>query len=316
MEASMGAGDAWEALLERSISAFYEDQFPEGRLACERLLCLPDLPANVRAVTRTNQVHYARHIDEIAASYRRSTISRSLLPEAAWHASWAELNPDDAAFRSLQTLTGHADEIDWEPWLSVLIDDAIYIMSSLGPTVAVRCDLKTVELALAAFHDAPLVAQDLHGGSQLIDSGDGFLAIVYDVVTWDNGEQTAIHRFVRFDRSFQMTHLSHPFRLPGTGVARACELAREGDELALTYGFDRECTVASLDLAEALTLLQPIEHLSPHGTHPFPMPEELLATLQRWDSPMAPDVGVVDLESVLVLRPETVIDAMPRQAQA
>lgn len=306
----MGVGNAWEPLLERSISAYYEGRLAEGRLACDRLLCVPDLPANVRAVTRTNQAHYAQHIGEIAASYQEPVISRAEFPEPAWGGSWAERRPDAAALQRALALLNRGNALDQERWLSVVIDGALYVMASLGPTAVVRRDATTGGLALAAFHDAPFMARDLHGGSQLVATDDGFLALVYDVVTWEEGNQTYLHRFVRFDHAFQMTHLSHPFRLQGAGVAVACGLAREGAALALAYRVDRDCHVGSLELSEAMTLLQPIALLAPRGAHPFAMPQDLLRALQQWDRPELPGVNPVDPAHISSLRPETVIEAM------
>jgi hypothetical protein len=68
--------------------------------------------------------------------------------------------------------------------------------------------------------------------------------------------------------------------------------------------------VATLDIGEAVALLEPVEHLAPGGLHAFPMPNGLLEALQRG---AAPDVAVtkeLDAHDLPVLLPETVIAAL------
>lgn len=82
----------WEELLDRSIRAFYEGNMAEGQLACDQLLCMPDLPQNVFKVTHTNQVHYAQQLRHLVPSYREATIRLPLI--AASRLLHSTITPD------------------------------------------------------------------------------------------------------------------------------------------------------------------------------------------------------------------------------
>jgi hypothetical protein len=410
----MGVADPWESLLDRSIRAFYEGALDEGRLACDRLLAMPDLPPSVQAVTRTNQLYYAPRLADLAPSYRESTIEAATLPE--WEPSRATIAADgdtwlllvqssrqpgapsdqgqraadlagathtvlrvdrdfqplgepapvidqtdpkgdstaakkqftaarllraggrwlavvavaaptpDAsvqlgllryipgipAFRQPRVLTSSPGGFGAADWMPVVSNDALFFVSANGATAVMRCHPITGALALEAFHDAPFLTRDFHGGSPLVEIGDGFLALVHDVVS-DDGRETVLHRFARYDPSFRLTDLSHPFLLHGAGSDRAGGLAFQNGVLAIvSTGAGREprVAVASIDLAEALALLQPVALLAPGGNHAFPMPGDLLAALERQSAPIEPDPNGIALDHLPVLRPETAIAAM------
>ncbi len=78
---------AWKPLFERSVAAFYAGDFDEGRLACDRLLGVPDLPGDARDTTRRNAVHYARPLADFAPGW---TAHRLDVPTRA---GWSALNP-------------------------------------------------------------------------------------------------------------------------------------------------------------------------------------------------------------------------------
>ena len=56
---------SWEPVLQRSINAFYEGEFSEGRNACLTLLAEPALPPEVRELTYRNQTFYAQPLREL-----------------------------------------------------------------------------------------------------------------------------------------------------------------------------------------------------------------------------------------------------------
>ncbi len=83
----MSEAPAWKPLFERSVAAFYAGDLDEGRLACDRLLGVPNLPGDARDTTRCNAVHYARPLRELVSGWsaRRLMVP---LPEG-----WSVLNP-------------------------------------------------------------------------------------------------------------------------------------------------------------------------------------------------------------------------------
>jgi GR25 family glycosyltransferase involved in LPS biosynthesis len=60
----------WRTLFERTISAFYEGAFDEGRLACDLVLSDPETPEDIRVNARRNAVHYAPSLGDLVPGYQ------------------------------------------------------------------------------------------------------------------------------------------------------------------------------------------------------------------------------------------------------
>lgn len=83
----------------------------------------------------------------------------------------------------------------------------------------------------------------LRGGSQLVPYGDGFIAVVHESVDV-GGRQRRIylHRFIRYDASLKVEHVSPPFTFERQGIEFACGLAQWHGRWVISYGVeDREC---------------------------------------------------------------------------
>lgn len=405
--------NAWEALLDRSINAFYEGEFAEGRLACDQLLCLPDLPHHVRAVTRTNQVHYAQQLQHLVPSYREAAIALPMAVDstlsnptmttegADWlvlytisgpsappkgstgdatgevevptdcmltrvnadlhvvaapvrvvgaacvpgssgsapgHASYRhiarvgdmwvaaqatapanaeapgelallEFVPGDPSFRSERPLfVMHARAMPC--WMPVTRPASISLVDLHGATSALEIDPSPSALTLTAFHDAPYVMNTLSGVSQWVNLDDGFICLAQDAVVWDDGEQTRLYRAVRCDDTFRITHVSHPFRVHESATEVAGLAILDG-VVAFTFVIEgRALHIATVDIADFTALLQPVPVVAPMGPFAFPMPDGLLAVLERWAPASAPDPGDVRVDALPVLRPETIIERL------
>ncbi|HEU0115863.1 MAG TPA: hypothetical protein VFQ80_14355 [Thermomicrobiales bacterium] len=415
-EKIMAGRAAWDELLRLSIDAFYDGRLAEGRLACDRLLNLPDLPPEVRAVTHANQVFYAPTLGEIVPSLREAPLlvpvragwtrfnptvvadgdgwlvllrtsndryeppdthivtdagpdvrtayllvpcdadlrpigeprpvadltdgaGRAPFPVqdyedcrlvrlgARWLAAAAtrDRNPHgicqialldfDAArpaFANLRLLSPATPGLYERNWMPVVADGALAFVYGLAPTAVLACDLDSGGVDLAHIHDAPHLATDLRGGSQLVAVDGGWICLVHDVIDNEEAGRTYLHRFVRLDGAFRITALSHPFRFRATTIEFAAGLARRGETLALTYGVeDREAWLADLPLAEALALLRPVAELAPNGPSAFPFPSGLLAVLESHARP-APAADA----DVAVLRPDDVIAVMKSERGA
>lgn len=82
----------WETLLDRSVKAFYEGRFEEGRVASEWVQSDPAAPAGVRFNGRNNSVHYAPRLRDTMPGYREREIVLPLPP--GWHAVNPTIAPD------------------------------------------------------------------------------------------------------------------------------------------------------------------------------------------------------------------------------
>jgi hypothetical protein len=224
-----------------------------------------------------------------------------------------ELIPEIPALRNVRWLTDNAAGYEATDVLSVADGAAILLVSSRGPTAVLRFDAEAETLTLAAFHDAPYLARDLGGGGALVDvgSGDGFLALVHDVVKRGGIEpETILHRFARYDRSLRMTHLSHPFLLGEGRSAGTSGLARRGETLALVSREGGETRVATLDIDVAVALMAPVERLAPGGVHAFALPDGVLEAVQRQATAAVAEMNEFEVSHLPVLRPEDVIAEM------
>ncbi|HET7093772.1 MAG TPA: hypothetical protein VFI22_09850, partial [Thermomicrobiales bacterium] len=113
---------ARDDLFRVSIDAFYDGRLAVGRVACDRLLNLPDLSAPIRAATRANQIFYAPTLAEIAPGLRDAPLDAPVRP------GWSRFNPTIAA--------------DGDDWLVLLRTSNFrleppetYIVTDAGPNV-------------------------------------------------------------------------------------------------------------------------------------------------------------------------------------
>jgi tetratricopeptide (TPR) repeat protein len=78
----------------------------------------------------------------------------------------------------------------------------------------------------------------LRGGSQLVRTPHGWLAIVHDVA-WPGGNgRIYLHRFVMLDDGFQITGMTDPFYFEHRGVEFCAGLAYDGKRLVASFGVD------------------------------------------------------------------------------
>jgi predicted GH43/DUF377 family glycosyl hydrolase len=153
-----------------------------------------------------------------------------------------------------------AHEKNWMPILGRA--RFIYACSVNGRTA-------TVELQDDAWHvthhaEAPPIASEFRGGSQLVPIRDGrWLAIIHEVVE-DAGRRIYEHRFVRFSEpdDWRIEAVSEPFAFREPRAIEFCAgLAIDGEpgmeELVATFGVrDEEAWMVRLDMAAVLETLE------------------------------------------------------------
>jgi GT2 family glycosyltransferase/SAM-dependent methyltransferase len=74
---NVGTGD-WQALFDRTVSAWAEGDMAAGRMACDLVLNHPDTRQTSRDIARRNAVHYAPELRHLIPSYREHQESLSL----------------------------------------------------------------------------------------------------------------------------------------------------------------------------------------------------------------------------------------------
>jgi predicted GH43/DUF377 family glycosyl hydrolase len=141
-----------------------------------------------------------------------------------------------------------------------VLDDALHLVYTCGPTVVMRCDPGTGALAVIAESDAPGEASAFRGGSQGVAVDDGFLFAVHEVQRAPRS-LLYLHRFVLLDGSLRLAAVSPRFTFTGDHVEFCAGMARRGEELVLSFGVsDAAAGLAVVPLGAAVALLEPVWH--------------------------------------------------------
>jgi predicted GH43/DUF377 family glycosyl hydrolase len=84
------------------------------------------------------------------------------------------------------------------------------------------------------------IPQLFRGGSQVVKIGEKFLTIIHEV-THDqvDGKFTMsyMQRFIEWDRDWNISRVSHPFRMLGGGIEFVSGMAIYGDDILISFGF-------------------------------------------------------------------------------
>jgi predicted GH43/DUF377 family glycosyl hydrolase len=126
-------------------------------------------------------------------------------------------------------------------WMPVLDRPYTYVKWT-NPTEVVEVNPtdKTCKTVILGENKA-IDSGDLRGGSQVIPLGDYYLAIVHEVDLFKSeaGKKNATyrHRFVVWDKNFNLLEVSDKFSLMGANIEFCCGMAEFQDNLLITFGF-------------------------------------------------------------------------------
>lgn len=129
-------------------------------------------------------------------------------------------------------------EKNWMP----ILDMPYHFVKWSNPLEIVKVDLETAssETVLLKKEITPL-PRDLRGGSQVITIGDYRIAITHEVDLWknelDNKDTQYNHRFIVWDKDWNVVKISDEFKFLTGYVEFACGLALYKGDLLITFGF-------------------------------------------------------------------------------
>lgn len=126
-------------------------------------------------------------------------------------------------------------------WMPVLDKDYTYVKWT-NPTEVVEVEPATKACRTIFLSDQmQLGTSDLRGGSQVINFGGHYLAIVHEVNLFksETGKKNAVytHRFVVWDRDWRLLEVSDSFSFMDAKIEFCCGLAEHGDFLLVSFGF-------------------------------------------------------------------------------
>jgi predicted GH43/DUF377 family glycosyl hydrolase/tetratricopeptide (TPR) repeat protein len=210
----------------------------------------------------------------------------------------ALLRLEDATVREMRLLSDGVSRHE-KNWMPVAGDaETLRFVYAPSPTVLLRYDDATGTVASELTREAPPIARHFSGGTQLIPIEGGHLALIHDGVRFEEGWRVYVHRWVWFDPDWRLARVSAPFIFQERGVEFAAGLAQHGDDLVISYGvWDREAWLATVSLAEVLSLLAPADDPAavaaamavPVAAVPEPAPEPAQASIAE---PSAPADGI------------------------
>ena len=159
-------------------------------------------------------------------------------------------------------ITAGRDEKNWMPLVSRKgKKESLSFLYSIEPTIVRAFDPATGSTT-ETHRNAPKYALDhLRGGPQVIAiPKQGWLAVTHEVVVLDD-RRRYLHRFLRLDNEFKLTHLSHAWQLRDhLGIEFVAGMVVHAKKLILSVGLeDREACFVVLDLEDALRLASEIQ---------------------------------------------------------
>jgi predicted GH43/DUF377 family glycosyl hydrolase len=172
----------------------------------------------------------------------------------------ALLELDGAEIRSVRALEGPVPGRHEKNWMPLVVDGALHVVYSCGPTVVLRCDPGSSVLRKVADSRAP-IADGFRGGSQGLPVEGGYLFAVHEV---DRSERALqyVHRLILLDDRLSLTAMSPRFTFTSDRVEFCGGIARCRDGIVLSFGVsDAAAGLAVVPLDEALGLLEPLPSL-------------------------------------------------------
>jgi len=139
-------------------------------------------------------------------------------------------------------------------WMPFVKDGDLFWLYKSDPTRVIDRTGRTVRLSTPG-----ICAETFSGGSQLVRTPRGWLALIHHSVDGVLRKRAYLHRFVLFDDQFNLAAYSSPFFFKHKGIEFVCGLALlDEDRLLVGFGVDDgESWLAELPLPSVMKSLVP-----------------------------------------------------------
>jgi hypothetical protein len=159
----------------------------------------------------------------------------------------SELNLDGDVVKEIgRYRIEHPTDPEWyceKNWMPVL-DKPYHFIQWTNPAVLVKADLKTRKSRRAREVNESNKVEGmpfLRGGSQVIPWHGYYVCIVHDCDLYNNlleqKDATYMHRFVVYDRDWNIVKIGDPFSFMDGKIEFCCGLAEYEHDLLITFGF-------------------------------------------------------------------------------
>lgn len=165
---------------------------------------------------------------------------------------------DGAQVTTARVLAGPDTMRDEKNWMPAVGPDGLRFVYSCDPTVVLRCDPRSGVLEISHEHPGSAAAGGFRGGSQGVAVEGGTLFVTHEVTAFGR-RRVYSHRFVLFDKTWELTAASPPFCFLDATVEFCAGMAPYGDKLVLSFGArDDTAHLAVVDRSRALATLAPL----------------------------------------------------------
>ena len=135
-------------------------------------------------------------------------------------------------------------EKNWMP----IIDQPFAYVKWTNPTERVQCNVDNVSTVTTHLNEARYIVglKDFRGGSHVIPYGDYHIAITHEVDLFKpkvgNKDATYRHRFVVWDKNWNMIKYTEPFHFMDAQIEFCCGAAFYKDDLLISFGYQDNCS--------------------------------------------------------------------------
>jgi glycosyltransferase involved in cell wall biosynthesis len=132
-------------------------------------------------------------------------------------------------------------------WMPICLGNKLSWIYSIGPSTIVVPTSHNVMI-----QKSPLELEHLRGGAAIPFEG-GWLAVTHEAIDTEE-KRIYLHRFVQLDESFRVSSVSQAFLFHHHGIEFCAGMAKDDEELILTYGVeDKEAWVLRVRIEDIQT---------------------------------------------------------------
>jgi hypothetical protein len=121
-----------------------------------------------------------------------------------------------------------------------ILDKPFHLLKWTNPTALMKFDVSGKETEVFETSSYVPAKNDMRGGSQVIPFNDGYLTLVHETDLYkseqDRKDATYRHRFVYWDKDFQLQKMSKLFSFLNMKIEFCCGMVEHNNNMLITFG--------------------------------------------------------------------------------
>ena len=126
-------------------------------------------------------------------------------------------------------------------WMPIIDMPNHYVKWTIPTEIVKVCELSNKAETIKLVENSIDIPRDLRGGSQVISYKDYFVCITHEVDLWyneqNNKDSHYYHRFVVWDKDWNIVKISDVFKFMDAKIEFACGLMFDNNKFHITFGF-------------------------------------------------------------------------------